>query len=48
MTRPTRISTAQLAVLIVYHVVLPVLGLTAPRIAQDLTVTGLSIAWGLV
>ena len=42
------LALIQLAVLIVYHVVLPVLGLTAPRIAQDLTVTGLSIAWGLV
>ncbi|MBK9573600.1 MAG: mechanosensitive ion channel [Rhodoferax sp.] len=42
------LALIQLAVLIVYHVLLPILGLTAPRIAQDLTVTGLSIAWGLV
>ena len=42
------LALIQLTVLIIYHVLLPILGRTAPRIAQDLTVTGLSIAWGLV
>lgn len=38
----------QLLVLLVFHVLLPAMGVYAPRIAQDLTVTGLSLAWGLV
>ncbi|MDP2370151.1 cyclic nucleotide-binding domain-containing protein [Rhodoferax sp.] len=42
------LALIQLAVLVFFHVLLPVFGVTAPRIAQDLTVTGLSIAWGLV
>lgn len=42
------LAVIQLLVLLVFHVLLPMLGWAAPRIAQDLTVTGLSIAWGLV
>ena len=38
----------QLVVLVVFQVLLPALGTLAPRIARDLTVTGLSLAWGLV
>lgn len=42
------LALIQEAVLLIFHVLLPAMGVTTPRIAQDLTVTGLSIAWGLV
>ncbi len=42
------LALIQLAVLIVFHVLLPTFGVVAPRIVEDLTVTGLSLAWGLV
>ena len=42
------LAVIQLMVMLAFHVLLPILGWAAPRIAQDLTVTGLSIAWGLV
>jgi small-conductance mechanosensitive channel/CRP-like cAMP-binding protein len=44
----TVLAIIQLLVLVVFHALLPALGVTTPRIAQDLTVTGLSLAWGLV
>lgn len=44
----TALALIQLVVLLVFHALLPALGLVTPRIAQDLTVTGLSMAWGLV
>lgn len=44
----TALALIQLVVLLVFHVLLPALGLVTPRIAQDLTVTALSLAWGLV
>ena len=42
------LTLIQLVVLLVFQVVLPALGTVTPRIARDLTVTGLSLAWGMV
>ena len=42
------LSLVQLLVVLLFQVVLPVLGTLTPRIARDLTVTGLSLAWGMV
>jgi small-conductance mechanosensitive channel/CRP-like cAMP-binding protein len=44
----TVLAAIQLLVLVVFHALLPAIGWVTPRIAQDLTVTGLSLAWGLV
>jgi small-conductance mechanosensitive channel len=44
----TVLAAIQLAVLLVFHALLPALGWVTPRIAQDLTVTALSLMWGLV
>ena len=44
----TVLAHIQLLVLLVFFVVLPAVGVAAPRIVRDLTVTGLSLAWGLV
>ncbi|OYT90093.1 MAG: mechanosensitive ion channel protein MscS [Burkholderiales bacterium PBB3] len=42
------LTLIQFLVLLVFLVVLPALGTATPRIARDLTVTGLSLAWGMV
>lgn len=42
------LAAIQVAVVAVLRGVLPALGLSMPRIAQDLTITGLSVAWGLL
>ena len=42
------LSAIQVAAVVVFRGLLPWLGLNTPRIAQDLSVTGLSIAWGLL
>lgn len=42
------LALIQLAVLLFFLVLLPSMGVQAPRIARDLAVAGLSTAWGLV
>lgn len=42
------LAIIQLAVLLFFQVLLPAVGVQAPRIARDLAVAGLSMAWGLV
>jgi small-conductance mechanosensitive channel len=42
------LAAIQVAAVVIFRGLMPILGLNMPRIAQDLSVTGLSIAWGLV
>ena len=42
------LSAIQVVAVVVFRGLLPLLGLSTPRIAQDLSVTALSIAWGLL
>lgn len=42
------LSAIQVMAVVVFRGLLPRLGLPTPRIAQDLSITGLSIAWGLL
>jgi len=42
------LAAIQVAALTLFRGLLPWLGLVMPRIAQDLTVTGLSIVWGMI
>lgn len=42
------LATIHLTTIVVFRAVLPALRFSVPRIAQDLTFTGLSVAWGFV
>lgn len=42
------LAAIHLAATVVFRGILPMLGLNVPRIAHDLTFTGLSLAWGVV
>ncbi|OQC17291.1 mechanosensitive ion channel family protein [Candidatus Skiveiella danica] len=42
------LAAIQVGAVLVFRGLMPIVGLNTPRIAQDLSVTGLSIAWGLL